>query len=430
MASGGMFGSAPLGGQILKTDPRFALAQQLMAQGPQGQPIKHWMQGVGQLSSVLAGQNLMRQAQAEAEAAKLDRAKTMQQSFNLGRGSPAGVDPNTGIAWDTARAPDQAAMISNLVGNPNTSDIGQMLQMADIARQQKMSEPGYGMQAIPGIGLVDMRQGTPNVILGEAKPGVNAPFSDDVFAQKRQLNEALAGSRLVSQGWTPTSSGGVRPTEGGPNDPEYLAKRTAAETEARAKAKAAEAAGKPIPSSALKMQNESLEKIGIATGINADLTEAIAQIDAGKLRLGPVENVFNAGRNYLGKSDQNSQAYSSFISTLRKMQNDSIRLNTGVQTEGDAKRAWEEMFQNLNDTENVKKQLMRIHQINQRAVDLHKLQIDTTRQNFGAEPFDFSKFEAVNKPSIGRGTGNKGAPSGVDPAVWEHMTPEEKALFP
>jgi hypothetical protein len=178
------------------------------------------------------------------------------------------------------------------------------------------------------------------------------------------------------------------------------------------------------------MQNESLEKIGIATGINADLTEAIAQIDAGKLRLGPVENVFNAGRNYLGKSDQNSQAYSSFISTLRKMQNDSIRLNTGVQTEGDAKRAWEEMFQNLNDTENVKKQLMRIHQINQRAVDLHKLQIDTTRQNFGAEPFDFSKFEAVNKPSIGRGTGNKGAPSGVDPAVWEHMTPEEKALFP
>jgi hypothetical protein len=157
---------------------------------------------------------------------------------------------------------------------------------------------------------------------------------------------------------------------------------------------------KPLPPGALKMQQEGLEKIGVASSINADLSAVKSQIDSGKLNLGMVSNALNKARNAIGMSTGESQALASFQSTLEKMRNDSLRLNNGVQTEGDSQRAWNELVANINDPKVVSNRLAEIQKINERGAALQQMQIDQVRANYGNQPLDVSGYRNV-QPAIG-----------------------------
>lgn len=151
-----------------------------------------------------------------------------------------------------------------------------------------------------------------------------------------------------------------------------------------------------LPTSALKLQQESLDAIGLGSSIVSDLDALEKQIDSGALKLGPVDNRIAQARNFLGASTQESKNFASFQSTLEKMRNDSLRLNKGVQTEGDAQRAWNELFANINDPGVVKQRLQEIKAINSRAANLHQMNVENIRANFGVEPLDTSGY--MNQP--------------------------------
>lgn len=161
-------------------------------------------------------------------------------------------------------------------------------------------------------------------------------------------------------------------------------------------------ANKPIPATALKMQNEGLDIIGIAGGLNADLDAIIGQLGQGKLTLGPVDNQISTFQNWAGLSTEGSRNYDSFVRSLEKMRNDSLRLNKGVQTEGDAVRAWNEILANINDEQLVKERLGEVKILNARAADLQKLNIDNIRANYGHDPLDYTQYEQ-RPASVGAG---------------------------
>lgn len=158
--------------------------------------------------------------------------------------------------------------------------------------------------------------------------------------------------------------------------------------------------GQGIPQSMMKLQNEILEDVGVAGAIDADLGAISVQLQEGKLDLGPVSNVMSGARNFVGASNETSRNFQSFKSTLEKLRNDSLRLNKGVQTEGDSQRAWNELIANINDPKVVEQRLSEIRKINQRGADLKRLQLDTMRSNFGAEPMDVAPF-ANQQPAVG-----------------------------
>lgn len=151
--------------------------------------------------------------------------------------------------------------------------------------------------------------------------------------------------------------------------------------------------GGKLPVGALRLQQDELDAIGTASSINSDMGALSKQIDEGKIKLGLVENLKSQSKNYLGSSDESSRNFASLKSSLEKMRNDSLRLNKGVQTEGDSVRAWNELFQNLNDTGTVKQRLGEIQKINQRAVDLRKMNLQAIRSNYGLENIDTEGFE-------------------------------------
>lgn len=163
-----------------------------------------------------------------------------------------------------------------------------------------------------------------------------------------------------------------------------------------------------LPTSALKMQQEELDAIGTSSTINADLASFEKQIDSGQLKLGPMNNLTAKAKNLAGVSDEQSRNFASFQSTLEKLRNDSLRLNKGVQTEGDAQRAWNELVANINDPKVVKQRLGEIKRINERAANLRRMNVDAIRSNFGVDPMDTSGYQ--NQPAA---VGNPGG-SNID----------------
>lgn len=179
---------------------------------------------------------------------------------------------------------------------------------------------------------------------------------------------------------------------------------------------AAAPAPKPLPASALKMVQEAMDRIGIASSVNADLAAVEKQINDGKLEFGPVSNLVNTGLNMTGLSTEESRNFATFKSTLERLRNESLRLNAGVQTDGDAQRAWNELFQNVNDTKLVQQRLREIQGINQRGAELQRLRADDVRANYGLPPVDASQYQT--QPAA------IGAPA---PAANGGLTPAEQA---
>ena len=166
---------------------------------------------------------------------------------------------------------------------------------------------------------------------------------------------------------------------------------------------------KPMPPSALRMQQEELDAIGSASSVNADLKAIQDQIAGGKLKLGMVENLVGQTKNALGMSDEQSRNLASFKATLEKQRNESLRLNKGVQTEGDSVRAWNELIANINDPQVVTQRLEEIQRLNERAANIRRMNVDVIRQNYGKDPLPTEGYQQ-QPPAVGLGGSQPVAP--------------------
>jgi len=101
---------------------------------------------------------------------------------------------------------------------------------------------------------------------------------------------------------------------------------------------------------------------------NSEIDRIDNLIESGELNLGPVTNATSQALNALGISTPNSANFAEFQSTVQKLVNDSLRLNKGVQTEGDAQRAATEILRNPRDERVVRAQLRRLRELNERAL--------------------------------------------------------------
>lgn len=146
---------------------------------------------------------------------------------------------------------------------------------------------------------------------------------------------------------------------------------------------AAAAGAKPLPVGALKLIQEEENAANGAAAINTSIQKHLSRIGSGQLEFGPVDNLLNRGRNFVGASTQESRNYQEFVSDLERLRNDSLRLNAGVQTDGDAQRAWNELFANLNDGQYVQQRLQTIASLNERAERLRRANVDAIQKNYG-----------------------------------------------
>jgi hypothetical protein len=135
----GMMGGLPA---RFAGDPRYAgrlqMAQALMRGGADTSPVQSPWQGVARLGQALVGGYMANKVSSDAEAREKEYASTLAQALQAGQGAPAGLDPKTGITWETARAGNPQMMAQLLAGNPDTAPVALQMQMADLQGQAQL----------------------------------------------------------------------------------------------------------------------------------------------------------------------------------------------------------------------------------------------------------------------------------------------------
>ena len=177
----------------------------------------------------------------------------------------------------------------------------------------------------------------------------------------------------------PNNPNALRPIAGGDKSPEYVRSITEAKPT------------KPVPFGVQNAEAEDLSGINSINTINDELGGFAKKIGEGKLYLGPAANLASRVRNIAGASNEQSRNFASFQATLERLRNESLRLNKGVQTEGDSQRAWNELIANINDPQVVQQRIAEIQGLNKRAADFKRNMVMQRREDNRLPSLDFNR---------------------------------------
>jgi hypothetical protein len=313
--------------------------------------------------------------QMEAETRQDNLRKYLGPAYQGDKAAQAevmNIDPEAGMNLQTALqgaslqklqiAKAQNDAIANLVGSVRDGDAAGF----EAAKQRAVSELGIDPQMVSGLTVQDL----PRLRLQSGQTA-------------RELDAALQRAQID-------------------------ASRASADA-SRSLANQRTAGGAALPPRLQTAEDEDIGAIQTVQSINAQLDAIEGQIDSGELDLGPVNNLISRGMNYAGASNEGSINFATMMSTLEKMRNDSLILNKGVQTEGDAVRAWNALIANVNDPDVVKAQIARIKKLNEIAAAQKEQLINVRRTRNNAPPFDPSQIALPG----GGGAPAPAAPSGT-----------------
>jgi hypothetical protein len=214
----------------------------------------------------------------------------------------------------------------------------------------------------------------------DGKPGMFVMGDDGVPVRVQGMAPFRTGGEggdKPPSGYRSDGKGGLAFIPGGPADPGNKAK--------------------PPSQAFLRLETDDLKDVQLAGGIASDLNSFAMKMDEGKMTLGPIANIGSKIELATGMANQNAREIGSFKTALEKLRNDSLRLNKGTQTEGDAVRAFNELFQNINDQGFVRQRLDEIKKINRRAQAQRVMTINDRRELSGYDPIDESKY--LTQPS-------------------------------
>lgn len=143
--------------------------------------------------------------------------------------------------------------------------------------------------------------------------------------------------------------------------------------------------GKPLPVGALKELLAVEDALGGTQVLGGIIAKNRERLDNGTLQIGPLQSLIGSVRTGLGVAGDSDVALNEWNSDLTKIVNESLRLNKGVQTEGDAQRAANELM-NARDAKTVRAALGRLEGFNNQAIQLQRQKQNLINSNYGRTP--------------------------------------------
>jgi len=162
-----------------------------------------------------------------------------------------------------------------------------------------------------------------------------------------------------------------------------------------------------LDTAGFKYENEQFGLLDLNLNLASQTQNFIDLIDNDKLEFGLFEGIGDTLNTLNPLTDVSEETINSrnFEAFLNKLRNDTLRLNKGTQTEGDAQRALDEIanFYDKGDTKTVRARLAELLKINQVAAEERKRNINRIRKNQGVDEFDFSNYNSLfNKKSANK----------------------------
>jgi hypothetical protein len=276
----------------------------------------------------------------------------------------------------------------------------EMLQLQAWDDYAQKPETGASLGLPQGVPVTaDMVQ---KILVGKAEAEAKRNPLDDLYRQSQiTAMQALAnqrnadaaqpsgggtgGAKAAPSGYRWKPDGTLEAVPGGPQDP---ANQPAAKR------------GDRLPSSVQGIQDDAVNASNTALMASKDALALADKIDKGQLNLGPIANVESIARNWAGMSSPNSMAYQDLNSLKERLINATLLLAKGVQTEGDAQRALNELFANTNDEKIVGSRLRQIAEMNKLNAALMRQKVDNLRSDVGFGSYNFSGFDQIlSQPS-------------------------------
>lgn len=140
--------------------------------------------------------------------------------------------------------------------------------------------------------------------------------------------------------------------------------------------------GKPLPVGALKELLAVEDALGGTQVLGDIISKNQGRLRTGELDVGPGARLLGGIRTKLNLAGENDVNLSELNADKTKIVNESLRLNKGVQTEGDAQRAGQELMA-ANDRQTLLRAFDRLSEINARAVQLQRQKQNLINSNYG-----------------------------------------------
>ena len=187
--------------------------------------------------------------------------------------------------------------------------------------------------------------------------------------------------------------------------------------------KSADKATKPLPSYLAKGEEEDYGTATAASNLASDANNFIGRIKSGEIKFGLKDKASIRARQVFGSSDPDVIAREDYDKFLKVLTNESLRLNKGTQTEGDAVRAAKEL-ESSESPQAAAAAMRRLVEINVRRVQNASDEVSRRRKNANfpepQEKINVPKFDVqiIDNEEYNRFVNNPKYPSGtpfVDP---------------
>jgi hypothetical protein len=157
-----------------------------------------------------------------------------------------------------------------------------------------------------------------------------------------------------------------------------------------------EAASKPLRADLAKEEDADYVLAKDAKNLATDAYNYINRIKSGEIKFGFKDRASISARNAFGSEDPDVIARNDYDKFIVQLTNESLRLNKGTQTEGDAQRALQEV-KSAESAADAARAMNKLAEINARRVSDAKTSVERRRLNAGYKdvvvPIDVPKFE-------------------------------------
>jgi len=169
---------------------------------------------------------------------------------------------------------------------------------------------------------------------------------------------------------------------------------------------------KPLPAGIQKAEDADYDSAQAAINLATDADKYLTSIKSGNIKFGLKDRMSITARSALGSNDPDVIARNDFERFKTTLVNESLRLNKGTQTEGDAARAAKEL-QSAESAADAGKAIQTLRDLNARRAADYKSAIERRRANaklpmpemiFESPKFDPHVFTNADYAALPKGT--------------------------
>ena len=161
---------------------------------------------------------------------------------------------------------------------------------------------------------------------------------------------------------------------------DFIASQKAADRENRRAMTELAQASKPLPPGIQKAEDADYDASTAAINLANDADKYLTSIKSGNIKFGIKDKISIAARSAMGSNDPDVVARNDFERFKTTLVNESLRLNKGTQTEGDAARAAKEL-QGAESAADAGKAIQTLRDLNARRANDLKNNIERRRAN-------------------------------------------------